>query len=68
MNWLFLSMISTIVPGKNTPVTFSIRLVVTSGFNPFVSLHPTSNPPESRKFHFARPTKKRPTVFLHIAA
>ena len=31
-------------------------------------VHPTSNPPESRKFHFARPTKKRPTVFLHIAA
>ena len=29
---------------------------------------PSSKPPKSRKFHFARPTKKSRTVFLHIVA
>ena len=34
----------------------------------FSSPHPASRPPDSRKFHFARATKKPCSVFLHIAA
>ena len=33
-----------------------------------MSFHPASRPPDSRKFHFARATKKPCSVFLHIAA
>ena len=35
---------------------------------PLLYTSPYVEPPESWKFHFERPTKKRPTVFLHIAA
>ena len=39
MNLLFLNRTSTIIPCRNTPLTFLIRFVVTSGLNMFVSLY-----------------------------